>query len=564
MPTFVSSRGPKRFPFRYAAIYCLARLSMAILVLIGGVLGGTLQADEFSEGTIQRLTRSHFPKFFLQYSPDGSHLVYSRQYDNRRAANKILVGLRIVKSDGTGDRPLLPEFDAQVQIQEHPAWSPDGKRLVLSGGGNDTGNATKDLFVCDVNQQFQATDLRKLAGVGAAVLGEEPAWSPDGRQVAYVTTTEQLWVVQADGKNKTMVLQVAGQYCHQPAWSPDGEWIAFASDHEGNVELYKVRSDGSDLTRLTEAPGIDCRPRWSRDAQWILFSSNRDGNFDLFLMRADGTDARPLTRHTALDDHGVWSPDGRGIAFVSLRDGGFDLYRLALPGDVVLAAGPPSPLDDEPAVGPTGLVAHYDFDGRTPADARRDRAGRNHLQWHGTKLIQKEGRGALEFDGATSYASAGNPEALRLQGPLSLSFWIRPAPQAGNGYLLSKHGWNVYLGTDLAPRFETRSANDTAWDTLAASQPLPSDSWSYVVALFDPQQRQIALYVNGQLAAERARTDGALGATAGFPLELGHYNQSRTQKFRGRLDEIRIYNRALPKEEIAQEYERQLPRVVER
>src|SRR4029079_12865307 len=165
-------------------------------------------------------------------SPDGSHLAFSRHHDNRRAANKILMGLRIVKADGSGDRPLLPEYDAQVQIQEHPAWSPDGRRLLISGGGNDTGNASKDLFVCEIDREFKATGLRKLVAVDAGKLrysGEEPAWSPDGKEVAYVTTTEQLWVTDADGGNKSQVIQVAGQYCHQPAWSPDGKWIAFAS-----------------------------------------------------------------------------------------------------------------------------------------------------------------------------------------------------------------------------------------------------------------------------------------------------------------------------------------------
>lgn len=286
----------------------------------------------------QRLTRSSFPKFFLQYSPDGSHLVYCRHHENRRAANKILVGTRIIKSDGSEDRPLLPAFDAQVQIQEHPTWSPDGKRLLISGGGNDTANSAKDIFVCDVDESFIATELRRLLPGAGVQLGEEPAWSPDGTQVAFVTTTEQLWVADSDSKNKEMVVQVSGQYCHQPAWSPDGVWIAFASDRDGNVELYKVRRDGTELTRLTNEPGIDCRPRWSPDGQWILFSSNREGQMELYVVRPDGNDIRKLTAGGALDDHGAWSPDGRAIAFVSMRDGGFDIYRMVTPVELSVAA----------------------------------------------------------------------------------------------------------------------------------------------------------------------------------------------------------------------------------
>ena len=69
------------------------------------------------------------------------------------------------------------------------------------------------------------------------------------------------------------------------------------------------------------------------------------------------------------------------------------------------------------------------------------------------------------------------------------------------------------------------------------------------------------MFIDGKLTAERARTDGALGGVAGYPLEIGHYTASRTQNFRGRIDELRLYNRALSVEEVQQEFERQLPLV---
>ena len=47
-----------------------------------------------------------------------------------------------------------------------------------------------------------------------------------------------------------------------PSWSPDGNWIAFLSDRDGNVELYKMRADGSEVTRLTDNPAWDGMPSW--------------------------------------------------------------------------------------------------------------------------------------------------------------------------------------------------------------------------------------------------------------------------------------------------------------
>src|SRR5262249_37558514 len=109
--------------------------------------------------TVTRLTRTYFPKAFLSYSPDGSHLIYSRHHANRRASNKILVGLRIVRADGSGDRPLLPDFDHLVQLQEHAAFAPDGKTLLLTGVGNNPGQHANDTIRADLSRDLHASNL---------------------------------------------------------------------------------------------------------------------------------------------------------------------------------------------------------------------------------------------------------------------------------------------------------------------------------------------------------------------------------------------------------------------
>lgn len=532
----------------------MSQLRSAALFLL---LVSAAAEPALAEPAIQRLTHSHYSKFFLNFSPDGSHLVYSRHHANRRGAKQILVGARILQADGANDRPLLSGYDASVQVQEHPSFAPSGNRLLITGGGSDTANASKDTFICTINSEFAASDLKKLAPGASVTLGEEPCWSPDGKRIAYVTTTEQLWIADADGRNKEMVLQGAGQYLHQPAWSPDGQWIALASDRDGNIEIYKVLWDGTGLTRLTNQPGIDCRPRWSRDGQWILFTSNRAGNQDVWLMKPDGSAARPLTQHSASDDHAAWSPDGKSIAFVSMRDGGFDIYRAALPRGVEI--GPPA--EPVPLVRETtpGLIAYYHFE-KHAGELVRDQAGRNHLTLYGAEVVEEDGRSSLSFSGDEAYAVAGNGATLRGSGPLTISMWIRPDKTGGNGYLISKYGWNIYLGGDLAPRWETRSAKNDAWITLAAKQSLPQAKWSLVTAVFDPAEKAMLVYVNGQLSSQQPRADGALGATAGHPLHLGRYNRG-TQFFRGRLDEIRIYNQALSAAVIKESYAEQRPQV---
>lgn len=539
---------------------------LALLVIV--VLPRDAQGQSAAEATVEssanrpavtRLTKSYFSKFFLNYSPDGSHLTYSRHHDHRRAANKILMSLRIVQSDGSDDRPLLAAYDSQVQIQEHGAWSPDGKSLLVTGGGNDTGNAAKDTFICDVDEQFHASNLRKILPGDAVQLGEWPNWSPDGRQIVVAQVNRTLTIVDADGGNRRALIQTAGHYCFQPVWSPDGRWVAFASDRDGNCELYKIRADGTQLTRLTNDPSIDCRPKWSPDAQWLAFTSNRTGNEEIHLMRADGSQLVNLTQDESVDDHPAWSPDGHFLSFVSMRDGGFDIYRLEVPTSLKIGSEP-RPVSDEPVEPQADLVLHYTFD---DADGTlvRDQGAGNHLQLAGAALIRSGKRGVIEFDGQDDVAAAGNGTALQIGGPLTISLWVRPEAQVSNGYLLAKHGWNLYLGPDLIPRFETRSAKDDAWETLDAAAPLPVGEWTFLVAIFDPAEKNLRIHVNGQRSAVRARVDGALGAVAGYPLELGTYNVTHSQYYRGQLDELRIYRRVLDDDEILRAYEDELAAV---
>lgn len=88
--------------------------------------------------------------------------------------------------------------------------------------------------------------------------------------------------------------------------------IAFTSDREGDYEIYTIRTDGTDLRRLTQSPGNDAHNAWSVDGEWFVFTSARGGfkdesaphpfnpqpYGDLYVMRADGSDVRMPT-----DDH---------------------------------------------------------------------------------------------------------------------------------------------------------------------------------------------------------------------------------------------------------------------
>lgn len=88
----------------------------------------------------------------------------------------------------------------------------------------------------------------------------------------------------------------------QPAWSPDGQRIAYRS----NNEIYVVRADGTEATRVTHHPGRDSAPTWSPDGSRIAFISDRDGDPEIFV-NADGSGLRQLTSIGVLDHEPAWS-----------------------------------------------------------------------------------------------------------------------------------------------------------------------------------------------------------------------------------------------------------------
>ncbi len=113
-----------------------------------------------------------------------------------------------------------------------------------------------------------------------------------------------------------------------PAWSPDGRRIAFFSERDGQGDIWVMNADGSGATRLTDTRADEGYPWWSPDGRTITFDSDRDGGFDIWAMDADGSNVRRLTRHDARDVAASWSPDGRRIAFMSDRTGGFDVWVM--------------------------------------------------------------------------------------------------------------------------------------------------------------------------------------------------------------------------------------------
>src|ERR1044071_8138752 len=93
--------------------------------------------------------------------------------------------------------------------------------------------------------------------------------------------------------------------------------IAFSSNRDGNSEIYTMKLDDSELTRLTNNSVYDGEPAWSPDGTKIAFTSARDGHSDIYVMNEDGSEQRRLTHAIGNAAAASWSPDGKRIVFAS-------------------------------------------------------------------------------------------------------------------------------------------------------------------------------------------------------------------------------------------------------
>ena len=127
-------------------------------------------------------------------------------------------------------------------------------------------------------------------------------------------SNEEIFTIKANGDNQTRLTNTrAGD--EDPAFSPNGKMIAFASRRTGNSDIYTVSANGTDIKRVTRSESTDIDPAWSPDGTKIAFASGRNGNTDIYVINKDGTGLTRLTTSPQFDSDPAWSPDGTRIAF---------------------------------------------------------------------------------------------------------------------------------------------------------------------------------------------------------------------------------------------------------
>jgi len=159
-----------------------------------------------------------------------------------------------------------------------------------------------------------------------------PAWSPDGKRVAFVPGAARrgVWIISGSGRGLRRITLGRGDPLF-PSWSPQGSALVFADldrRRSGRHDLFVVRTNGTALKRLTGSNADETHPAWAPNGNEIVYERGRD----LWRMRADGRYQRLLIRNAGAPS---WSPGGSRIAFVrsgdvwTMRRDGSDALRVA-------------------------------------------------------------------------------------------------------------------------------------------------------------------------------------------------------------------------------------------
>lgn len=225
--------------------------------------------------------------------------------------------------------------------------------ITAVGLGNNT---TYSLIVADsdgYNPQVVARSHESLLS---------PAWSPDGRKIAYVTfeSGNSQVIVQdlATGARQLIAAHRKG-INGAPAWSPDGSKLAVSLSYVGNPEIFVIDMASRRETRLTTSLSIDTEPTWSADGQSIYFTSDRSGRPQIYQMGANGGSPTRISFEGQNNANADVGYDGKQIAMVQ---GNGNVYRIAimdrsLGGQVRFIS--PGPIDDSPSYAPNASMLLY-------------------------------------------------------------------------------------------------------------------------------------------------------------------------------------------------------------
>ncbi|TCO03311.1 TolB family protein [Natronoflexus pectinivorans] len=264
---------------------------------------------EDSKRTVVYSDTAHFEA--PNWSPDGNTLYFNQ--DGHIYSIPITRGV-----------PTKIEMDFAVNNNNDHVLSPGGTEIAISHHCEDQ-NWESLIYIVDIHGGIP----RKITENGPSYLH---GWSPDGKELAFIGLRNDQYDIYTISVNGGEEKQLTNSPSHEDGsdYTPCGKYIWFNSDRSGNMQLWRMRRDGSNPEQMTDDDWVDWFPHPSPDGQWIAFLSYQPGveghpaNKDVVLriMPANGGTPHILTE--LFGGQGTinvpsWSPCSKKFAFVSYK-----------------------------------------------------------------------------------------------------------------------------------------------------------------------------------------------------------------------------------------------------
>ena len=250
-----------------------------------------------ADGTgFRRLTTDDSKQhFYPSLAPDGQSVVYSAFVETD---NFDIFELRL--ADGSVTR-----LTSTYGVETAPEISPDGSSLTYARYSSASDNF----------QIMLAKRNGKNAGNIPRMFGWDPTWSPDGKRILFASDmrgSNQLYTVKLDGSDLKIITDLPALRGRSD-WSADGNYIVTYSGAAWNRELYIMNADGTGVHQLTPSGGNSQGPSFSPDGKWIAFTAyfddyGNDHGCEIYIIRTNGTDLRRLTNNDYCDYQPRWGP----------------------------------------------------------------------------------------------------------------------------------------------------------------------------------------------------------------------------------------------------------------
>jgi Tol biopolymer transport system component len=312
-------------------------------------------------------------------SPDGQRLAYAASLATSNRLEDRRFSLVVRALDGSDERTLVADMGGGCAWR--PAWSPDGRMLAYSTFGLF---GAHDVFVVDAVTGEQRRVARLSLGFGCQDAGS-PVWLPDSRRmlIAYLPVARQLaatdlGIVDIEDGSVTRLTMAVGQGFISPSISADGSRV-LAIGRNYFFDLWKVPlgpdpdANGRAAVRLFDSVTAPMWAYGSHDGRFLLFNSPLSGSRNLWLAPRDGSAAPRQVTSVPGDAlaHSSLSPDGSRVAFASIAAGHSDIWTQRVDGSDLRQLTNDETADSWPVWSPDGEWIVFNSDRATGRETRR-------------------------------------------------------------------------------------------------------------------------------------------------------------------------------------------------